>query len=150
MTFLRRGASFKSDKYRVELGEFISPQVNSYGAGGSGGVGLYIYNNGFMDATGTKSAPEGVILNTFVNRKWKLSQSPASVYYVRATDNGSIDVPGGSGFGTWLQLNTTRSWTLSGSSNDYSADFIIEIAADSGGQRILDTVGVHFEVFVSG
>jgi hypothetical protein len=72
-------------------------------------------------------------------------------YWVRATKSSGIDPTGtNSGFGTWLQLSSTRTWshlrTLIGS--DGPTKIKLELATDSGGSNIVATGWYQFTATV--
>jgi hypothetical protein len=95
------------------------------------GVTLLFNPDGTVTATKSPGTANWVIGP--VNHRWCLI-TPPQTYYVRATvTSGAID----SGTtGTWLSLDTARSWAVSDPGNS-SATLLIEIASDSGGNNII-------------
>lgn len=63
--------------------------------------------------------------------------TPGNGYWIRCTVNSGT-TPSGSATGTWLQLNTTRAWSLVRSGiGSVQCNCTIQIASDSGGSNIV-------------
>ena len=79
------------------------------------------------------------------NPQWLLNSSSASLYEARmgslSSGNGT---PGGDSFGVWLDLGTTREWTLTTTSGvNASRTGLVEIRLASSGV-VLDTATITF------
>jgi hypothetical protein len=85
---------------------------------------------------------------TDTTMNWLLVGSAAD-YWIRATYTG--DAPnGGSAVNSWLQLSTTRSWSVGVTGNQglLSSTLTISIATDSGGSNIIATGLCYIEATV--
>jgi hypothetical protein len=78
-----------------------------------------------------------------ISGEW-LTSGAASLFDVYATWSGSGGTVGGT-TGSWLNLATTREWTLSATNNYQTRNLAIEIRLASSG-AVLDTATIEFSV----
>lgn len=70
-------------------------------------------------------------------------------YWVRATLSAGSTPSSGSGTGTWLQLNATRSWTYNsgtgGAVSSRSGTLLLEVSTSSGGTPVVCSGSISFD-----
>jgi hypothetical protein len=94
---------------------------------------------------GVTFSPNGILAGlgtgTSVGNNWfsPTTSAAGDNYWIRLTVNSGTSPSSGT-TGTWLQLNTNRSWDWVVSVNiTITADVTIQIASDSGGTNIVST-----------
>ncbi len=101
-------------------------------AGANCYAGVRLSLGGTEYAYSAAGSPTGFNLGS-----WLLSGDAADFWARCTLNSGTLD-GANSGVGSWLQLNTTRSWAIVRTTNgNDTADFDIDIATDSGGANII-------------
>lgn len=102
------------------------------------------YLSGSINGTGSNGASGD---NWFMPNETGIGSS----YWIRATlSSGSTPNNGNPGIGTWLQLNTTRTWGYSsggGTIGTRTGTLLFQIASDSGGTNIVASGSFDFSVY---
>jgi len=123
------------------------------------------FNSSYSDQSLADSSPAGVSFysNGQVTQYHSFPSIPQWVYpsyasqqktyYIRASNlTGSTTFYSGPALNTWHALTTTRTWSLTPSTNEltFSYSFDCQIAEDSSGSSIVSTGSVTLTVEASG
>jgi len=108
--------------------------ANAFNSGSAGIAQYQLNSSGFINLTlGTNTVGSG--------GSWITPQTNMSAYSVRATVVSGTFTSGT--FATWLNLGTSRLWTLSGGSGGVDATMSLEIRNDADG-LVKDTATIVF------
>ena len=117
--------------------KLTSPVAVRFASGGvsSASTGYRVANDGFVYTAAGSS------LSYVQQEQWDSIAATVGNYEVRATVNSGT-TPGGSATGSWLNLGTTRSWTLTATiGTTRTCDLTIEIR-DATSLSVLATASV--------
>jgi hypothetical protein len=99
-----------------------------------------------LDSNGIAYTSTDGATYTAVTNEWRIDGTPASSSYEArmGTLSGSGGTPGGT-FNTWLNLGTTREWSLYGEFDLIAREGFLEIRNAATGQ-VLDSATIQFVV----
>ena len=121
----------------VAISNQSAQNLSAAGSGGTATATYRLNSNGGAYRTNIN----GTLVS--INGEWLVSGS-ASLFEVYATWSGSGGSVGGT-TGSWINLSTTRDWTLTVTNNFVVRSLEIQIRLASSGS-VLDTATIDFEV----